>query len=154
MGDVEFYIKQLEDENEKLRASLESALFDKEIEEKRNIFVYEKWVTDQDGTIRLSESTLDKHELRKWIDYKASDLVGYENFILVFTCTAYKKDRNALVARYVWDVDYEHDKSRLLTGLSLCKMKRGRAYRAGGEYRTLTDASIRQRKYDHNGDSL
>lgn len=148
MGDVNFYIKQLEAENEKLRASLESALLTNEIESKRNIFMYEKWITEVDGTIHQSESTLDKSELRRWIDYKHTDLIGYDNFILSFICTAYKKDKNVAVARIVWDMEYELDKSKAKPGgLAICKLVRGRAYRTGDDYRKLNETSIRTKKY-------
>jgi len=146
-NNIEFYIKQLEAENEKLRASLDSALLTNDIEARRNIFLYEKWVTDKDGTIRLNETTLDKEECRSWIAYKHTDLIGYDNFILSIVCYAYKKDKNSMTARIVWDIEYEPEPTSKNKTLALCRMMMGRAYVTGGEYRKLKESSIRTKKY-------
>lgn len=147
MGDLTFYIKQLEDENEKLRASLDSVILLSDIEAKRNIFVYEKCVADKDGTIILSETTLDKEECRKWIHYKHTELIGYKNFILSIVCYAYKKDKNCMTARIVWDIEYEPVPNNKKETIALCRMMMGRAYVTGGEYRKLKESSIRTKKY-------
>lgn len=146
-NNIEFYIKQLEAENEKLRASLEAEIFYKDIEEKRNIFTYEKWETDNGGTLHNHETTLDKNECRKWIDYMTTDMIGSDTRVVSFLCYAYKKDKNFMTCQVVWDAEFEAAPPKKQSALAVYKLKRGRAYRAGGDYRQLKATSIRTKKY-------
>jgi len=148
MGDLDFYIKQLEAENEKLKASLESALLTNEIEQKRNIFSYERWICNKDGTILQSDYTLDKGECRRWIDFIHTDMIGKDTSLIVsMLCYAYKKDKNAMTARIVWDIDFRTCKAKGNQAFSIYKLSRGRVYCTGEEYKTITDKSIKRKKY-------
>lgn len=142
---LDVYVKNLEDENEKLRRHIHAALINQTVESNRNFFIYTEDALKADGTVVSLEMTASKLYLRTWMsrlyDHRSLKLGN----TICLTCWAHSQRHVASdVSIIVWDVEFERirpaPKSRSVPKF---KMKSGRRYLGRGEYVALKETSIR-----------